>query len=257
MCEKRVSQKRSTCWGTSRSSATSLMVRNASGLLSIIRHRSGPGGARYSSSSGASPPLMRALRTLEGLNTMTRRGSIGTSTPVLGLRPTRCPFSRTTNDPNEDSFTVSPALRLSQMCASTSSTSDADSVRDSPTFWYTASLRSASVTVRPAIRLPLRSDRKTHTKSMPDNAIQSSSDGQSERGANLPAEDSLPAPVTLVQRCASPAQQRAAPGEAAADRLDHDEVALLHAAVAAGDVESQRDRCGRRVAVLIHSNHHL
>ena len=31
---KRVSQKRRTCWGRSRSSATSLMVRKASGLLS-------------------------------------------------------------------------------------------------------------------------------------------------------------------------------------------------------------------------------
>jgi hypothetical protein len=35
ICVKRVSQKRSTCWGRSRSSATSLIVLNASGLLSI------------------------------------------------------------------------------------------------------------------------------------------------------------------------------------------------------------------------------
>ena len=34
-------------------------------------------------------PLMRFLRIAEGLNTMTRRGEIGTSLPVLGLRPTR------------------------------------------------------------------------------------------------------------------------------------------------------------------------
>ena len=59
--------------------------------------------------AGSHAPLMRFLRIAEGLNTMTRRGEIGTSLPVLGLRPTRWPFLRTTNEPNDDSFTVSPA----------------------------------------------------------------------------------------------------------------------------------------------------
>src|SRR5258708_855372 len=36
MSRNRLSQKRRTCWGTSRSSATSLMVRNASGAFSKI-----------------------------------------------------------------------------------------------------------------------------------------------------------------------------------------------------------------------------
>ena len=51
---------------------------------------------------------MWAFRTFDGLKTITRRGSIGTSTPVFGLRPTRSPLLRTMNEPNEDSFTVSP-----------------------------------------------------------------------------------------------------------------------------------------------------
>src|SRR5215217_722380 len=92
--------------------------------------------APYPSSSCSSTTLsglMRCLRIAEGLNTMTRRGEIGTSLPVLGLRPTRCPFLRTTKDPNEDSFTVSPRSRQSVISWSTSSTRAADSVRDRPT----------------------------------------------------------------------------------------------------------------------------
>src|SRR5258707_340363 len=38
------------------------------------------------------PALMCCLRIADGLNTITRRGEIGTSVPVLGLRPIRCPF---------------------------------------------------------------------------------------------------------------------------------------------------------------------
>src|ERR1700681_3511564 len=84
---------------------------------------------------GASPsPLMRCLRISEGLHTIPRRGDIGTSLPVLGFLPTRWPFLRTTNEPNEESFTVSPRSRQSVISLSTNSTSDADSVRDKPTF---------------------------------------------------------------------------------------------------------------------------
>src|SRR5947209_8374329 len=97
------------------------------------------------------PALMRCLRMADGLNTITRRGEIGTSLPVFGLRPILWPFLRTTNEPNDDSFTVSPRSRQSVISFSTISTRVADSVRDSPTFWYTASHRSARVTVLPAI----------------------------------------------------------------------------------------------------------
>src|SRR5579863_1569509 len=78
--------------------------------------------------------LIRCLRIADGLNTITRRGEIGTSLPVFGLRPIRWPFLRTTNEPNDDSFTVSPRSRQSVISLSTSSTRVADSVRDRPTF---------------------------------------------------------------------------------------------------------------------------
>ena len=58
---------------------------------------------------------MRAFSTLDGLKTMTRRGRIGTSTPVLGLRPIRSLLERTTNEPNDESFTVSPRAAASQI----------------------------------------------------------------------------------------------------------------------------------------------
>src|ERR1700710_1010717 len=81
------------------------------------------------------PPLMRCLRIADGLNPFTRRGEIGTSLPVFGLRPIRCPFLRTTKEPNDDSFTVSPFSRQSVISFKTSSTNADDSVRERPTFW--------------------------------------------------------------------------------------------------------------------------
>src|SRR5580693_6222585 len=89
----------------------------------------------YSLSPPSESELIRCLRIADGLNTMTRRGEIGTSLPVLGLRPMRWPFLRTTNEPNDDNFTVSPRSRQSVISLSTSSTSADDSVRDRPTFW--------------------------------------------------------------------------------------------------------------------------
>src|SRR5712692_2996450 len=79
-------------------------------------------------------PLIRLFMMFDGLNTMTRRGSIGTSSPVFGLRPTRRPLLRTMNEPNEESFTFSPRARQSEISCKTNSTSAADSVRESPTF---------------------------------------------------------------------------------------------------------------------------
>src|SRR5271166_3058123 len=89
--------------------------------------------ARGVGTSGSA--LMRCLRIADGLNTITRRGEIGTSLPVLGLRPILWPLLRTTNEPNDDNFTVSPRSRQSVISFNTSSTSVADSVRDNPTFW--------------------------------------------------------------------------------------------------------------------------
>src|SRR6266481_2979047 len=54
------------------------------------------------------PALIRAFKTWLGRKTRTRRGSIGTSWPVLGLRPTRPPFLRTPNVPKDEILTCSP-----------------------------------------------------------------------------------------------------------------------------------------------------
>src|SRR6476646_4388240 len=103
--------------------------------------------------------LIRCLRIADGLNTITRRGEIGTSLPVLGFRPIRWPFFLTTNEPNEESLTVSPRSRQSVISLSTNSTNAADSVRERPTFWYTASHKSARVTVFPVIACPAPGER--------------------------------------------------------------------------------------------------
>src|SRR5580693_4579165 len=84
--------------------------------------------------SGTSRPLILAFSTLDGLNTITLRGRMGTSTPVLGLRPTRSPLERTTKEPKPDSLTVSPRAAASQISSRTDWTSSADSVRDKPIF---------------------------------------------------------------------------------------------------------------------------
>ena len=79
--------------------------------------------------SASSRPLIFAFRTLDGLNTITLRGRMGTSTPVFGLRPTRSPLERTTKEPKPDSLTVSPRAAASQISSRTDWTSSADSVR--------------------------------------------------------------------------------------------------------------------------------
>jgi hypothetical protein len=48
-----------------------------------------------------SRPKFIRLRMPEGLNTMTRRGEVGTSLPVFRLRPMRWPFLRTISEPND------------------------------------------------------------------------------------------------------------------------------------------------------------
>src|SRR6516225_10750593 len=107
----------------------------ADGAKRIRRLLHGQRPRAHGASAPSVPELIRCLSMAEGLNTMTRRGEIGTSLPVLGLRPIRWPFLRTTNEPNDDNFTVSPRSRQSVISFKTSSTSVADSVRDKPTFW--------------------------------------------------------------------------------------------------------------------------
>ena len=58
-------------------------------------------------------------------------------------------------------------------------------------------------------------------------------------------------------RRASEVEQGRAPGEAAADAFEHQRVALADLAVAHRRVERERDRRGRRVAVLVDGNDEL
>ena len=65
---------------------------------------------------------MRCFMMLLGRKTKTLRGVIGTSCPVLGLRPMRWPFWRMPNEPNDDSLTERPAARVVEISFRMSST---------------------------------------------------------------------------------------------------------------------------------------
>src|SRR3954464_12035786 len=158
----------------------------------------------------------------DGLKTITRRGEIGTSLPVFGLRPMRCPFLRTTNEPNDESFTVSPRSRQSVISFNTISTRVADSVRDSPTFWYTASHKSARVTVLPAI---------ASTPLSATNLINLNNQRYSHCAAVVNG------PPSQFRWRVSPTHQRCAPGKPASHRLEQHEVALFDAAIFHRDIE--------------------
>src|ERR1700759_1343472 len=115
------------------------------------------------------------------------------------------------NEPNEESFTVSPFSRQSVISFNTSSTKADDSVRDSPTFWKTASHRSTHVTVFPVpvIACPALSANKLYSKIMSLNR-----DGQQHDQCKRMQRCRPMRAVSLTQYL--PAQQCRAPGEAAA-----------------------------------------
>src|SRR5579875_1093816 len=96
------------------------------------------GKRRIVSVHSLSPAVSTSLLTLAfntwlGRNTNTRRGNMGTSTPVLGLRPTRRPFWRTENVPKPLILTESPLSKAWAMRSRIISKSAADSLRESPT----------------------------------------------------------------------------------------------------------------------------
>src|SRR5690348_3170376 len=70
-----------------------------------------------------SPLLIWCFSAWEARNTSTRRGLIGTSVPVFGLRPTRCPFWRTAKLPNDEILTFSPSAAAPELSAFTDPTS--------------------------------------------------------------------------------------------------------------------------------------
>ena len=98
--------------------------------------------------------FIRSFIMLLARKTSTRRGVIGTSSPVFGFLPTRWPLDLMPKDPNEDSLTGSPRSRLEEISFRTNSTRSADSFRGKPTLWTTASARSALVSVLPTMIPP-------------------------------------------------------------------------------------------------------
>ena len=73
----------------------------------------------------------------------TRRGVIGTSIPVLGLRPTRSFLSRSTKLPKPEILTFSPLARASAILVRIASTNSSDSARLRPSLRLIVSARSA------------------------------------------------------------------------------------------------------------------
>src|SRR5690606_10114839 len=60
-------------------------------------------------------PATRARIDWLARKVITRRGRIGTSTPVLGLRPIRCALSRSTKVPKPEIFTFCPTASASDI----------------------------------------------------------------------------------------------------------------------------------------------
>src|SRR3546814_6746946 len=83
----------------------------------------------------------------EARKVRTRRGEIGTSTPVFGFRPILCVLSRKTNVPKPEIFTFSPSASALLIWSSMDSTICADSARDRPIVRFSVSARSARVNV--------------------------------------------------------------------------------------------------------------
>src|SRR5260221_1971782 len=209
---------------------------------------------------------MRFLSTCEGRNTSTCRGRIGTSSPVLGLRPMRRPLRRTEKLPNDEILTISPRASASEISRSTVSTRSADSFRDRPTSWYTASPNWARVTVVSDIP-PSRSSHVTlaagmkcvNYKGMARDLIPicGKLPQPTPRPFRLaPGPPSAGARNQLWRPSPSHPDERGTPGEAAAHGLQQDQLAGADPAVADPLGERQRDRGGRRVGVAVDRQDH-
>ena len=102
--------------GTSSASATSLMVRKASGDLSM---------AALTVCSCLLPSSTRSFMMCEGRNDQDAARLDRHFLAGLGIAPTRAALSRTLKVPKEEIFTVSPRTSASDMWSSTLSTSSA------------------------------------------------------------------------------------------------------------------------------------
>jgi hypothetical protein len=109
----------------------SISYDSPSGLLNR-ENRAGPLlFAESRSTPGLFASLIASLSTGEGLNVKTRRGAMGASTRVFGLRPVRSRLPRTLKTPNDDNFICSPRTSAFEISSRTISRYSAARVRDS------------------------------------------------------------------------------------------------------------------------------
>src|SRR3546814_3052719 len=187
---------------------------------------------------------------------------MGTSTPVLGLRPIRCALSRSTKVPKPEIFTFCPSDSASDICDRIDSTIIADSLRDSPICWLIRAAISALVSVPAVISsLPLLTRQpKPVPGRPPPSRFPNRCVTKAKKSAKLkwmagevdttsPFPDERATPIL-------DAQHSRATGEAAAHRLQHDKIARFDAPVAYREVERQRHRCRRCIRVLVNRQHH-
>src|SRR5882757_4048387 len=133
------------------------------------------------------------------------------------------------NEPNDDSFTVSPFSRQSVISFKTSSTNADDSLFARPPSCETASHKSTLVTVFPVpvIACPALSANNLFTE------IMSLARNGQQRPSCMRMKTRNKFDRYSTPR--SPAQQRGTPGEASAHGFEQHQIAFLHASVLHGD----------------------
>ncbi len=179
--------------------------------------------------------LMRCLRIADGLNTITRRGEIGTSVPVFGLRPILWPLLRTTNEPKEDNFTVSPRSRQSVISWRTSSTRVAE-LRAGQSHFLIDRFAQVSARHRFSWHRPARLRRSRYLSEL-SNDIRLERHGQRVQGR--PGEPNVRAATRSA--VASPSHENRAPGKPAAHCFHHDQIAAFDAALRDSGGQRKRD----------------
>src|SRR3546814_8703840 len=186
--------------------------------FAVIGHRPVPG----------QPPATRARIVWLARKVITRRGRMGTSTPVLGLRPIRCALSRSTKVPKPEIFTFCPSDSASDICDRIDSTIIADSLRDSPICWLIRAAISALVSVPAVISsLPLLTRQpKPVPGRPPPSRVPNRCVTKAKKSAKLKWMDGeVDATSPFPDAKATPildAQPSPAPGEAAAHRPQPD-----------------------------------
>src|SRR5688572_406861 len=181
----------------------------------------------------------------------TRRGAIGTSTPVFGLRPTRSPLSRRMKLPKPDIFTFAPSDRAEHIWCRMRSTMAADSARDRPISRCTTSARSARVKV-PAFVF-LATPASAIPKSPPEEAT---NDSRASCEVQTTFANQLK-DLRALFRAPSQAHDGGTPGEATAHRFEHHQIALFQTSVAHRLIKRKRHRGGRGVGMLVNGHDHL